>query len=92
MEKLVIAIGFILSFCATTAKAEYVGGHYRNNGTYVNGYHRSSSDSTTLNNYSTKGNKNPYTGQIGTKNPDSTNSFRTNYGSRNSFGSTYNRY
>ena len=45
-----------------------VSGYTRSNGSYVNSYERSSPDNTTSNNWSTKGNINPYTGQEGTKN------------------------
>src|SRR3990167_8036694 len=48
-----------------TALAEYVRGHYRKNGTYVSGYHRSDRNSTVTDNYSFKGNVNPYTGAVG---------------------------
>lgn len=58
----------ILTFAAT-AHAGYVRGHYRSNGTYVQGYHRSNANGTKLDNYSTKGNYNPYTGARGTRNP-----------------------
>lgn len=44
-----------------------VNGYYRANGTYVQPYTRSSSDSSYNNNYSTQGNTNPYTGQQGTE-------------------------
>lgn len=46
-----------------------VRGHFRKDGTYVAPHMRSSPNSTTLDNWSTKGNINPYTGQVGTKNP-----------------------
>jgi hypothetical protein len=46
-----------------------VHGYTRNDGTYVAPYHRTAPDNTKLNNYSTKGNINPYTGQPGTVNP-----------------------
>lgn len=42
-----------------------VGGYSRSNGTYVAPYVRTAPDSSRLNNYSTKGNINPYTGQEG---------------------------
>ena len=48
---------------------QYVNGHYRSDGTYVQGYYRSAPDSTPFNNYSTKGNVNPYTGQKGYEDP-----------------------
>lgn len=47
----------------------YVHGYTRSNGTYVAPYHRSSPNSTTLDNYSTQGNTNPYTGSTGYRNP-----------------------
>lgn len=47
----------------------HVDGYYRSNGTYVQPHYRSTPDSTPLNNYSTQGNYNPYTGQAGHVNP-----------------------
>jgi hypothetical protein len=47
----------------------YVQGYTRSDGTYVAPYHRTSPDSSLFNNYSTQGNVNPYTGQMGTVNP-----------------------
>jgi hypothetical protein len=44
-------------------------GYYRGNGTYVQGYHATNPNSTKLDNYSTKGNVNPWTGKPGTKSP-----------------------
>ncbi len=45
----------------------YVRGYTRRDGTYVSGYHRTSSDNTVNNNYGTRGNMNPYTGASGTR-------------------------
>lgn len=39
---------------------EYVQGHSRSDGTYVQGYQRSNSDGNSYNNYSYQGNPNPY--------------------------------
>ena len=47
----------------------HVKGYYRSNGTYVQPHYRSSPNGTVLDNYSTKGNINPYTGKEGTVNP-----------------------
>ncbi|HEX6963765.1 MAG TPA: hypothetical protein VF175_17995, partial [Lacipirellula sp.] len=47
----------------------YVRGHFRSNGTYVQPHYRSAPDGNRYNNFSTRGNINPYTGQIGTKSP-----------------------
>jgi hypothetical protein len=46
-----------------------VSGYTRSNGTYVEPYHRTEADTNPYNNYSTQGNVNPYTGQVGHKNP-----------------------
>jgi hypothetical protein len=48
-----------------------VKGYYRSNGTYVQPHVRSSPNNTTADNWSTKGNVNPYTGKEGTNNPPS---------------------
>ncbi|PLR65987.1 hypothetical protein [Bacillus sp. UMB0893] len=45
----------------------YVKGYFRNNGTYVQPHYRSNPDGLFSNNFSTFGNTNPYTGQLGTK-------------------------
>lgn len=47
-----------------------VTGYTRSNGTYVQSSHATNPDSTKNNNYSTKGNLNPYTGKYGTKSRD----------------------
>lgn len=47
----------------------YVHPHMTRNGTYVEGYMRTSPNDTILDNYSTRGNVNPYTGQAGTVQP-----------------------
>ncbi|HVW50815.1 MAG TPA: hypothetical protein VHC91_10540 [Trinickia sp.] len=48
---------------------EQVSGYTRSNGTYVQPYHRTAPDSNPYNNYSTRGNLNPYTGRPGYKTP-----------------------
>jgi hypothetical protein len=61
---------FILSILTISALADaYVHGYYRSNGTYVEPYHRTDPNNTPNDNWSTKGNVNPYTGQEGTKQP-----------------------
>ena len=47
---------------------EHVHGYYKKDGTYVAPYERTSPNGTTSENYSHKGNVNPYTGAPGTKN------------------------
>src|SRR5580700_1098463 len=46
--------------------AQYVHGYTRSNGTYVRPYYRSSPNGTVTDNYSYRGNINPYTGAVGT--------------------------
>ena len=46
--------------------AGQVNGYFKSNGTYVAPYVRSDSNSTVKDNYSYKGNTNPYTGKTGT--------------------------
>lgn len=66
MKKAIFAIMAIL--VSTGAMADqYVHGYTRQNGTYVQPYERSSPNSTRYDNYSTRGNVNPYTGQLGTE-------------------------
>ena len=45
----------------------YVGGYTKRDGTYVDGHWRSNADGNKDNNWSTRGNYNPYTGEKGTK-------------------------
>ncbi|MFA5060157.1 MAG: hypothetical protein WC676_05970 [Candidatus Omnitrophota bacterium] len=68
-RKLLILVGILL-ICSPIYADTYVDGYYRKDGTYVQPHYRSSPNSTEYDNYSTKGNYNPYTGKEGTKNPD----------------------
>lgn len=87
MRYLVLGLA-ALSMSAAVSAQVYVRGHTTKNGTYVAPHYRSSPDSSKLNNWSTKGNVNPYTGQAGTKDPySSSSSSYGSYGSRNSSSS-----
>lgn len=55
------------TFDNSTYKSTTVKSYIKKDGTYVDSYKRSKKDNTTLNNWSTKGNTNPYTGKKGTK-------------------------
>lgn len=57
---------FLVLFTACASFAGSVRGYYRKNGTYVQPYQRSNSNSTVRDNYSYKGNVNPSTGKVGT--------------------------
>ena len=57
-----------------------VRGYTRKDGTYVSPYRRTRPDSSLRNNYSTRGNTNPYTGRRGTVSPYRT--YQPRYNSR----------
>lgn len=73
MKKILSAlliISILIIFAGSAfARDVYVKGYYRNNGTYVQPHYRTSPDNSLFNNYSTKGNVNPYTGREGYKDP-----------------------
>ena len=69
MKKLLIAA---LSLClASVALAEdvKVDAYTKKDGTRVEEHHRTKPNGTKVDNYSTKGNTNPYTGKEGKKDP-----------------------
>ena len=89
-----VLAAFTFALIASTAIAGdvFVKGYTKRDGTYVQPHYRSSPNSTKLDNFSTRGNVNPYTGQAGTKDPDS--SYQGGYrrekpGYENSQGSGY---
>ena len=57
------------SYSSHSGSDVHVNGYYRANGTYVASNMRSAPDGIKSNNWSTKGNVNPYTGKVGTKAP-----------------------
>lgn len=61
--------GLFISINSVSRAATRVGGYYKSNGTYVQPYYKSTPDSTRWNNYSTRGNYNPYTGSKGYTSP-----------------------
>ncbi|HMF47496.1 MAG TPA: hypothetical protein VK603_02560 [Candidatus Saccharimonadales bacterium] len=69
-----------LAIVATSAHAQYIGtgsnpsshpvqGYTTNSGTYVPPHQQTNPNSTQSDNYGTRGNFNPYTGAVGTRNP-----------------------
>jgi hypothetical protein len=68
MKKLITAILAVslLIGLAGSAMAGRVSGYYRSNGTYLQPHYRSNPNRTPIDNYSFKGNTNPYTGRQGT--------------------------
>lgn len=70
MKRSLMAAAAMLLLTAGAADAQVkVRGYTKADGTYVAPHYRSSPNSTTLDNYSTRGNVNPYTGEVGTKSP-----------------------
>ena len=70
MKKLIALLGLALLAMVGAASADQsVNGYYRNDGTYVQPYYRSSPDSSYNNNWNVSPNVNPYTGQRGTQRP-----------------------
>jgi len=68
-----IAMAATMLLPLTAQAQEYTNGYYRSNGTYVQGYYHTAPDGNPYNNYSSRGNTNPYNGQNGTAIPYSTN-------------------
>lgn len=64
-----IALGVVIFCVAGTALAAQVQGYTRRDGTYVAPHMRTNPDGNPFNNYSSRGNVNPYTGQMGSVNP-----------------------
>lgn len=69
MKKIFLLITLIVFFftigVSSAQAATRVRGYYRSNGTYVNSYYRSNNNRYRYDNYSSKGNYNPYTGKKG---------------------------
>lgn len=75
---LIISVALVvglLGFIGSAEAASRVKGYYKSStGRYVMPHYRTSPNRSKFDNYSTRGNYNPYTGESGTVNP-----FRSNY-------------
>jgi len=58
-----------LSGTGSNPSNHYVSPYVNSHGTYVQGHHTTNPNNTQLDNYTTRGNLNPYTGVIGTRRP-----------------------
>ena len=68
MKNLLFTIAFLFTTSIMFAQSSvYVSGYIKSNGTYVQPHYRSAPNNTVYDNYSKKGNINPYTGTVGTK-------------------------
>ena len=80
MRTLIAIALFVASIVGVSAQV-HVNGYYRENGTYVQPHWRSSPSNTASDNWSTRGNVNPHTGQIGMRSDDGIRHYRyTGYG------------
>lgn len=76
MKKILLL--FLMLCFALPTWADKVNGYYRkSSGIYVNSYNRSHKNYTKYDNYSTRGNINPYTGKKGYSNPYKTQSYNS---------------
>ncbi len=64
---LLIAFSVIIGVPTVVSADVHVRGHYRSDGTYVQPHYRSEPDGRKDNNWSHRGNTNPYTGKRGTR-------------------------
>lgn len=73
MKNLMAALLFVsflaVPIVATAQRDVYVNPYTRQDGTSVQGHYRSAPNNTRMDNWSTQGNTNPYTGQPGTQSP-----------------------
>ncbi|MFC4822245.1 hypothetical protein [Dokdonella ginsengisoli] len=82
MNKIIVGVASLAIFVAGPAFARggshrssghsstvHVAGHTTKSGKYVPSHTRTAPDHSKYNNWSTKGNVNPYTGKAGTKDP-----------------------
>lgn len=71
MKKILfVVVGlFLLYDISLAAGSKMVRGYMKKDGTYVEPHRRTNKDYSKFNNYSTKGNFNPYTGKKGKKDP-----------------------
>lgn len=73
MKKSLIVVACVFGLAAAmpaAAKPSHrVSSHVTKKGTYVAPHRATNPDRSRMNNYSTKGNSNPYTGKAGTKRP-----------------------
>lgn len=69
MKTIIFALLSLFVLFQSAFADQWVNGYTRKDGTQVDGYHRSSPDSSYNNNWSVQGNQNPYTGSYGTSSP-----------------------
>lgn len=69
MRRLVSFVACVAVAAPALCQSHYVRGYVRRDGTYVAPHYQTNPDSSLFNNWSTRGNVNPYTGRPGTVDP-----------------------
>jgi hypothetical protein len=69
MRFVILAAAILAATSAGAAPAHHVRGYVTENGTYVAPHYQTNPNNTRVDNYSSQGNVNPYTGQAGSVNP-----------------------
>jgi len=83
MKAIIAGIGLLLVSSAASAQgSHYVEGYTRSNGTYVAPHYQTNANGNAYDNWSSRPNINPYTGQQGTVNPNNVQESPSWYGSR----------
>lgn len=67
MKNLLFIAAFLFTGYFGFSQQVYVSGYTKSNGTYVQGHYRTAPNNTVNDNWSTRGNVNPYTGKSGYK-------------------------
>jgi len=70
LNRVLFGVALLASISGAAFAQDLVRGYTRADGTYVAPYYRTAPDNTINNNYSTRGNVNPYTGAMGTRAPN----------------------
>lgn len=88
MKKLLLIFTFLFcigGYAQVNPRNHYVSGYHRKDGTYVSGHYRTNPNHTNRDNYSTRPNTNPWTGEAGYIEPD--NNYLPAYNYSNSYHS-----
>ena len=67
LRKILACVIALFVLTGVVEGAQRTRGYIKKNGTYIMPHYKTRKDGTRLNNYSTKGNENPYTGKKGYK-------------------------
>ena len=90
----IVLISLTIQGQSRSSSDVYVKGYVRKNGTVVPGYYRSAPNNTNRDNFSTKGNTNPYTGSKGHIEPDNNTryyNYSNNLNSKKNNNTSYTR-